>query len=1108
MKLPVNPAKIRPPSLPKVLVRKRLIEKVEENRDKRIVLILGQAAQGKSTLAASCVDLLNVPFAWINLASDDSDPVNLFYTLVCSLYSVVGEEEFLSLLGHPALDLGSRELMPLYREWAGAIVEHLTSPFMIVLDGLDQLPRESPSLNFLKVFVESVHAPVRLLITSREYPPFQIERLRIRQEVLVLGNDELAFNQKEVELFFREIRKIQLSARAYRKLHKATEGWIGGLVLISHLIERVDPAIREVFIAEEIPPVFKGHVFKYFGEEIFSSQLPRVQNFLVMSSIFDTIEPGIMDLLLEIDDSNAILQQCAQRNLFVQTSHLDKKGTVYRYHPLFKDFLKLKFKTDFDAASRKDIYFRAGSVCEKTGDLENAIKFYLRARAFPEAAALIEIVGMNLVNLGRRGNLEKWLSLLPSNLTQESPWLLLYRCMTRRFSHSDENTNDLRKALKLFEATGDTRGQLLCLALLLEALFLRGHDMEETDELIAKAEKYVENLPRDSYLYEKAMLLLQLPYGYTTRLGEQRKALWAGETAYLLSTQLGILPLQIAALLQLVMGSVFLGEFSKADEYYRSLERTIARCPHPEFTGLQQIHFAHLSLWKGELENAKKAVALAKALTAKHGLIYLYPITVLYELALSFFLEDHDSAKETGRRFLHITRSIGSVFLETVGNLFLGASYYRNGEYEKARDLVEGALEVFSSDGVRSIEHFYEGSILLGYIAYHLGLDGNYVKIVEKALKYFTQLPNPLFVADANFALALLNMKQGKSDAAAQHLAEGFEIAEERGYCFFIEVSRNDLVEVCLLAIKLDVKEAMPYATYLLTTHLGSVAKKRLKELTRDRSLKLRKKAKELYAVIHRADLPRIHIRTLGEFSIRKGSYEISKDKWKGKQPQKLLKALIASGAQGVRKEILCEDLWPDSTPRSVERTFKVALHRLRTSLEPEVDPVVGFCYVQMKGNKVSLDEELCVVDVDEFLRFARRGFREEGNGNEKKALSFYDKAIAIYGGDFLPDDIYSPWAEMKREELRRKYTDVLSRAARICEKRGSSRKAIDYYQRIIDTDPLCEMAYRKLMVLYSNRGEKNEAIRVYHRCAEALQNGLGMKPSKITTSIYKKLLE
>jgi len=60
---PVSIYKITPPRLPNILYRPRLIKALEKNKDKRLILILGQAAQGKSTLATSHLKESEVPSA-------------------------------------------------------------------------------------------------------------------------------------------------------------------------------------------------------------------------------------------------------------------------------------------------------------------------------------------------------------------------------------------------------------------------------------------------------------------------------------------------------------------------------------------------------------------------------------------------------------------------------------------------------------------------------------------------------------------------------------------------------------------------------------------------------------------------------------------------------------------------------------------------------------------------------------------------------------------------------------------------------------------------------------------------------------------------------------
>jgi len=66
-----------------------------------------------------------------------------------------------------------------------------------------------------------------------------------------------------------------------KKIYLATEGWIGGLVLLSESLGRFPETTREKFISEELPDYFKKEVFQYFGKEILSSQPEQVQEFLI-----------------------------------------------------------------------------------------------------------------------------------------------------------------------------------------------------------------------------------------------------------------------------------------------------------------------------------------------------------------------------------------------------------------------------------------------------------------------------------------------------------------------------------------------------------------------------------------------------------------------------------------------------------------------------------------------------------------------------------------------------------------------------------------------------------------------------------------------------------
>ena len=125
-----------------------------------------------------------------------------------------------------------------------------------------------------------------------------------------------------------------------------------------------------------------------------------------------------------------------------------------------------------------------------------------------------------------------------------------------------------------------------------------------------------------------------------------------------------------------------------------------------------------------------------------------------------------------------------------------------------------------------------------------------------------------------------------------------------------------------------------------------------------------------------------------------------------------------------------------------------------------------------------------------------------------KMAASMYQRALEMYGGEFLGEELYHSGIDSKREELQERLLTVLYRLAKIHEERGSLVKAESCYIKVVQTDPLAEAACRRLMQLYAQRGLHNAAIRVYDNCKRALQEMLNTDPEEVTTAIYRKVLE
>lgn len=1109
MRFSISTSKITPPHLPNVLYRSRLLNLLEKNQEKKLILILGQAAQGKSTLAASYTKGSKIPSAWINLDREDSNAVNLFYLIVYSLQDVLRDIDLDNLFSYPMGTVESRSEIPLFREWTEVIFKQISTPIRIIIDGLDQLSSDAPAFRFLQVLVEDSPPNVQCIMLSREIPPLSLEfqNLKMRQEALILRNEDLAFTQEEMKTFFHEIRKVNFNAEQLKKIYLATEGWVGGLILLSESFSRFSETTREKFISEELSDHFKKEVFQYFGKEILSSQPTEVQEFLIKSSILDLIEPGFIRDLTGIEKAEDILREHVRKNLFVQSFYDEERGWLFQYHHIFRDFLKAKSKERVGEEEGHSLLLKAGALYEQRNELENAVKYFLEAKEYPRAVPIIERLGMELLGRGRQSDLSQWVSALPNEITQENPWLLLYQTMVRPYSVGTETVRSLEKAYNLFKQRGEMRGILLSLARLIPVSIHTGFQPLPIRQLLEEAEVNFHSPGSEKYPRERAMLLHSLGTGYVLVTGDIRKGVRFCENASLLFGQIKETGLQVNALTLSALGLVQIGEFSLAEEALKGLEKSAEKHAHPEFKIAQLMVNCLLSIHQGQFIMVKDFLEKLQTEIEKYGFLLMAPWAFEISGYLKFYQRKFAEAEEIGNRYLNLAQSMKNPVYKGLALRLLGLVSLHRGNFKRAKELIRQVTEIFSEEAPSKYE-LNRTRVMMSLISHHLkeyeAAEGH----LKEALNYFQEISGYQSLAEAHFVMAFLKLTTGKRDEAAFHLQAGFKIAEEKKYEYFYILSDEYLRKACLLALELKVREARTYSAHLLSTHSSPNAEDDLRTLSNHSDPQIKENVWKIRKQIHHSKVPRLRIETLGGFRVIRGDSVMSEDEWGRRQPKQLLKVIVSYGAKSIPKEALIDQLWPEETPKSAEANFKTTLQRLRNSLEPDMDKEFGSSYVHVQDNCVFLDEDLCWVDAAQFLSLIRKGEEKEMEGEVKNALSLYSQAKELYKGDFLPEEVYLPQLDRKREEFREKYIHLLQGLAELHERQGALRKAIDCHKQAIQADPLLEESYQKLMTLYSVRGMYNEALRTYEACKKAVQEELKTKPDPMTTAIYKKILE
>ena len=211
-----------PPPRPKVVLRPRLIERLNEglSSGRKLTLISASAGFGKTTLVSEWIASCGQPVAWLSLDEGDNDPTRFLTYLVAALQTIAANigKGVLAILESPQPPPIESILTILLNE-----ITIIPDNFILVLDDyhvLDSKPVDS-ALTFL---LEHLPPQMHLVIASREDPDLPLARLRARGQLAELRAADLRFTPSEAAEFLNKVMGLNLSAEDIAALETRTEG--------------------------------------------------------------------------------------------------------------------------------------------------------------------------------------------------------------------------------------------------------------------------------------------------------------------------------------------------------------------------------------------------------------------------------------------------------------------------------------------------------------------------------------------------------------------------------------------------------------------------------------------------------------------------------------------------------------------------------------------------------------------------------------------------------------------------------------------------------------------------------------------------------------------
>jgi LuxR family transcriptional regulator, maltose regulon positive regulatory protein len=387
-------SKLHPPPLrPVSVARTALVNRLRAAGAFPIVLVVGPAGYGKTTLLSQWAARDARPFAWVSVDERDNDP----YVLLKHVAAALDRNAPVGADVAEAFERPDRPVWDAIVPRLSAELSSRSSPLVIVLDGADALV-SNDSTEAIGVLIENIPRGSMIAFAGRSLPRMPVASLRVAEPLLEIGAYELALSRREAELLLRD-SGVDLDETELLGLLHRTEGWAAGLRLaaLARLQgESTGPRGDDRYIAD------------YLGSEYLSRLEPRVLRFLRRTSVLERMCAPLCNAVLRSKGSAAELEEIERQNLFLV--QLDHHRGWYRYHHLFRELLQRDL-TEEEPDLLSVLHRRAAAWYEAHLDPESALFHAHAAGDIDDAARILSSIAQQVHDSGRAAIVEGWLDL-------------------------------------------------------------------------------------------------------------------------------------------------------------------------------------------------------------------------------------------------------------------------------------------------------------------------------------------------------------------------------------------------------------------------------------------------------------------------------------------------------------------------------------------------------------------------------------------------------------------------------------------------------------------------------------------------------------------------
>ena len=284
------------------------------------------------------------------------------------------------------------------------------------------------------------HQPdhLTLVVLSRNLPQLGIANLRVREQLLEIGSQQLAFTHQEARQFFDCRLSQPIEPAQSSRLCDDVAGWATALQLIALSARQNTGAVHQS--ARRLAGINASHLSDYLVDEVLNNVDNDTRQFLLKSALLRSMNDALIARVTGEENGQMRLEEIERQGLFLQ--RMDDSGEWFSYHPLFGNFLRQRCQWEL-STELPDIHRAAAESWMAQGFPSEAIHHALAAG---DASMLRDILlnhAWGLFNHSELALLEQSLKALPWESLLANPRLVLLQAWLMQSQHRYSEVNTL-----------------------------------------------------------------------------------------------------------------------------------------------------------------------------------------------------------------------------------------------------------------------------------------------------------------------------------------------------------------------------------------------------------------------------------------------------------------------------------------------------------------------------------------------------------------------------------------------------------------------------------------------------------------------------------------